>query len=201
MKSSYQPSKNALQISLPVVQKGNPVLRIPARPVTKEEIGRAKLTTIIAQMKRVLAEQDDAVAIAAPQIGESLRLFVVSGKVFLPNYPDISVEEMETIKKGKSEVTIPVDMVFINPELLKLSQKKQVMMEGCLSVRWLYGNVKRSLKATVKAVDENGIPFSRGGSGLLAQIFQHEIDHLNGVLFTDSATDLKEELPEKPKHI
>ena len=65
------------------------------------------------------------------------------------------------------------------------------MEEGCLSVRDYYGKIKRSTKATVRAYDENGNPFERGGSRLLAQIFQHEIDHLNGTLFTDSAKDVQ----------
>ena len=69
--------------------------------------------------------------------------------------------------------------------------------EGCLSVRWLYGKVERAEKITVRAYDENGKPFTMGASGLLAQAFQHEIDHLNGILFIDKATDLKEMIPEE----
>ena len=68
-------------------------------------------------------------------------------------------------------------------------------MEGCLSVRWLYGKTYRSKKAMIIAYDENGKRFQRGASGLLAQIFQHETDHLKGVLFTDHAKEIKEELP------
>jgi peptide deformylase len=71
------------------------------------------------------------------------------------------------------------------------------MPEGCLSVRWLYGNTFRSKKATVTAYDENGKKFVRGASGLLAQIFQHETDHLVGTLFIDHAKNIKEELPPK----
>ena len=69
------------------------------------------------------------------------------------------------------------------------------MPEGCLSVRWLYGNTFRSKKATITAYDGNGKKFTRGASGLLAQIFQHETDHLGGILFIDHAKDIKEELP------
>jgi peptide deformylase len=66
-----------------------------------------------------------------------------------------------------------------------------------LSVRWLYGNTHRSKKATVTAYDEEVKKFTRGASGLLAQIFQHETDHLKGILFIDHAKDIKEELPVK----
>ena len=66
------------------------------------------------------------------------------------------------------------------------------MEEGCLSVRFLYGKVERAVKASVEAFDENGNKFTKGGSGLIAQIFQHETDHLNGALFIDKAKDVTE---------
>jgi peptide deformylase len=78
-----------------------------------------------------------------------------------------------------------------------MSQEKKPMTEGCLSVRWLYGNVMRSTKATLVAQDERGQQFTMGASGLLAQIFQHEVDHLDGVLFVDKATNLEEVPPEE----
>ena len=73
------------------------------------------------------------------------------------------------------------------------------MPEGCLSVRWLYGEVKRSTNATIRAYDEDGKVFTRGGGGLLSQIFQHEIDHLDGIIFTDKAKNLVELKPEDLK--
>ena len=84
-------------------------------------------------------------------------------------------------------------MVFINPKISKISKEKEWMPEGCLSVRPIYGKTWRSKKTTVTAYDENGIKFQRGASGLLSQIFQHETDHLNGILFIDHAVDLIEE--------
>jgi peptide deformylase len=70
------------------------------------------------------------------------------------------------------------------------------MEEGCLSVRWVYGKTKRADKAMVEAYNERGHKFVRQGSGLLAQIYQHEIDHLNGILFIDKASHLVEIKPE-----
>ena len=70
------------------------------------------------------------------------------------------------------------------------------MEEGCLSVRYLYGKVSRANQATIEAYDEKGKKFQRGGTGLLAKIFQHEVDHLNGILFIDKAKNL-EEIPPK----
>ncbi|MEK7105795.1 MAG: peptide deformylase, partial [Patescibacteria group bacterium] len=72
--------------------------------------------------------------------------------------------------------------------------KKELVSEGCLSVRWKYGLVKRATTATVRALNAEGNEFVMSGKGLLAQIFQHEVDHLNGVLFIDTAIDV-EDLP------
>ena len=107
-----------------------------------------------------------------------------------------SLSEEEVIENPNEDAEIK-DLVFINPKISKLSRDKDWMPEGCLSVRWLYGKTFRSKKATITAYDENGQKFTRGASGLLAQIFQHETDHLNGVLFIDHAKDVKEELPLK----
>jgi peptide deformylase len=174
---------------IPIVQKGDPVLRKQAEPVALTDIASPKIKAVIAKMTEALYQEEDGVAIAAPQIGESLQIFIVAGKVLAPHYPDI--EETDPI---------PADLVCINPEIIKLSKTKKKMPEGCLSVRWLYGNVLRSTKATITAHDENGKLFTRGGSGLLAQIFQHETDHLKGTLFIDTAEDIEDMPPEKQKH-
>ena len=92
------------------------------------------------------------------------------------------------------------DLVFINPVLTKMSKEKKWMEgEGCLSVRWVYGKVQRSTKVTIRAYDEFGRAFERGAGGLLAHIFQHEVDHLNGILFIDTAKDLEEVDPKDVK--
>ncbi len=173
-----------------IVQNGDPVLRAIAPAVPLEEISSPRIQNIIARMKEALATQDDGVAIAAPQIGESVRIFVVSGRVFDENFV-----RGEGTSSERSE--IPPDQAFINPVLTKLSREKKYMMEGCLSVRPIYGKIKRSTRATVEAYDEYGKKFVRGASGLLAEIFQHEIDHLDGILFIDKAKDLEEITPEE----
>jgi len=170
-----------------IVQKGEPVLRQIAEKVAITDIKTERIQNILKDMSVALASQDDGVAIAAPQIALPLRIFVVSRKV-------------EIIMKGLEEAPEAEragikDSVYINPEINKLSKKKQILDEGCLSVRPIFGKVERSEKATVTAYDENGKKFTRGATGLLAQIFQHETDHLNGVLFIDKAVELKEVLP------
>ncbi len=164
-----------------IVQKDDPVLRKKAALVAPEEIGSKKIRDVIARMKKAMHAEDDGVAIAAPQIGESLQIFVV-------NSAALASVAGEAFEEGSE----PEDLVFINPEIVKLSQKKRRMEEGCLSVRWLYGEVMRSEKATIKAYNEKGEKITRGAGGLLAQIFQHEIDHLNGILFIDKAKNLRD---------
>ena len=173
-----------------ILQKESPVLRKVSSSVPLEEISSPKINKILEEMKAALLSQDDGVAIAAPQIGYPLRIFVVSKKV----------EEIiaEAKNKGKtSSDPLAEDAVFVNPIIKKLSKEKKTVEEGCLSVRYLYGEVSRSTKATIVAYDENGKKFERGGTGLLAQIFQHEVDHLNGILFIDKARNVEEIFPEK----
>jgi len=179
---------------VPILQKDNLVLRKVALEVPVETIKSPKVVAILAQMKEALDSQEDGVAIAAPQIGESLRIFVVSEHALeIPN----KIEQRKKVLKDKDKKY--GHLVFINPTITKVSKGKTFLEEGCLSVRYAYGKVKRFNKASVEAYDENGKLFKRGGSGLMAQIFQHEIDHLNGVLFIDKAIDV-EEVPPK-EHI
>lgn len=179
-----------------IVQNGDPVLRKVAKEIPVADIGSLKTKKIIREMKQALATQADGVAIAAPQIGYSVRIFVVSGKIFDERWQDGANLSQTEIKK------IP-DAVFINPTITKVSKTKKWMHEGCLSVRPLWGEVERSTHATIEAYDETGKKFTRGSSGLLAHIFQHETDHLNGVLFIDNARDVAPgpvpELIENPK--
>ncbi len=175
-----------------IVQKNSTVLRQNTKEIPVSEIATLKIRKILKEMSLALKSQSDGVAIAAPQIGYPLSIFVVSGKIF---HKDFVRGEKEFEKIQKNEM--PNDLIFINPKILKLSREKEWLPEGCLSVRWLYGKTHRSKKATISAYNENSKKFQRGASGLLAQIFQHETDHLKGILFIDHAKDIKEELPIK----
>lgn len=167
----------------PIAQEGEVVLRQKAKAVAKKDITSRKIKTVISRMKKALAGEEFGVAIAAPQIGESLRIFVVAGKALVPEQDELD-EETPAVR--------PPDMVFINPELVRLSRAKKEMSEGCLSVRGKYGTVVRHEKASVKAFNEKGEPFTYNGTGLVAHIFQHEYDHLEGILYIDKAKKLTE---------
>jgi peptide deformylase len=164
----------------PVIQAGDAVLRQKAKAVFKKDIGSPKVKRVISNMKKVLQGEEFGVAIAAPQIGESLRIFVVAGRAMLPD-------------DAPEGTPPPPDLTFINPEIVRLSRAKKEMSEGCLSVRGKYGAVVRHEKATVKALNEAGTPFTYNGTGLMAHIFQHECDHLEGILYTDKAVRLTDD--------
>lgn len=163
----------------PILQKEDPRLREVSREVKPDEIQGVAIQKVIANMKEAMHNENDSAAIAAPQIGELVRIFILSHSI-LP-------------KKDGGESK---DLVFINPKIIKHSRTKQYVEEGCLSVRWLYGDVERFDKVTVEALDENGKKVVYGGSGIVAQAFQHEIDHLNGVLFIDRAINIRDVPPE-----
>jgi len=181
--------KKEKQLGPAIVQSGDAVLRLTAAPVLKKDFGSKELLATIDLMNASLEGEFDGVAIAAPQIGISQRIFIISRKAF-------AVEEEKNTKKGsapKKPVHIPEkNIVCINPEIIKTSRKKVKVPEGCLSVRWFYGNTMRHEKATIRAYDEFGKSFTLGGTKLIAQIFQHETDHLNGTLFIDHATEIME---------
>lgn len=168
-----------------IVQSGSPVLNAHAKIVPLKDIGSPEIKKILGAMQNALDKEPDGVAIAAPQIGVSLRIFIVSRRAFLVD------AESKSGKEAKDIVKNAANMVVINPEITRLSRKRVEVPEGCLSVRWYYGNTLRHEKATIRALDENGKPFTYGGSGLIAQIFQHETDHLNGILFIDHATQIE----------
>jgi peptide deformylase len=155
-------------------------LRAHTAPVKKSEFGTPELKEIVLTMQKALAKEHDGVALAAPQIGISKRIFIVS---------PLAYEEKAKWKP----------LVFINPTLTKISKKMEERQEGCLSVRWIYGKTKRHVSATVEAQDADGNKFSFGATGLIAHIFQHEIDHLEGILFIDHGYELEEYTEEEIK--
>ncbi len=178
----------------PIVTKGAKILKTKMKEVPKNLFGTAELQDIINRMSASLRETAHGVAIAANQIGIPYRIFVVRGFVLENKQRNEISEEMDEDE----------DQAFINPKVVKISRKKELMDEACLSVPGLHGTIKRALQATVRAYDIEGIRFERGGSGLLAQIFQHETDHLEGILYVDKATEVSkvkedEEKVEKTK--
>ena len=162
-----------------IVVEGDPVLRATAKAVEPSEFNGKELKALIATMSKALRDEPYGVGNAAPQIGVSKRIFLVRGFV-LANMrrDDVGADKVE-------------DKAFINPSIIRRSKKKVAIEgEGCLSVPEVYGTVTRSIKVTVRAQDETGKKFERGGADVLAEIFEHECEHLDGILFIDHATDI-----------
>jgi peptide deformylase len=116
------------------------------------------------------------VGLAAPQIGLSERIIVIEY---------FEREEEEEVEDAPKKV-----WALINPEITKASEERLMGVEGCLSIPGLVGEVERHAEVQVKALNRHGKPMKVKAKGWLARIFQHEIDHLNGVLFTERATRL-----------
>ena len=143
-----------------ITKHGEPVLKKKAEPV---DLGAMKkeLPKLLTDMWETMYAVN-GVGLAAPQVGLSLRLAVIDVK-----------------PEGKSE-----KLVLVNPEIV--SREGDITdEEGCLSVPGLYAKVKRHQRVRVRAFDENGRPWERAGTGLLARAFEHEVDHLDGKLFLD----------------
>lgn len=151
-------------------------MREKAKEVPVQEIKNRKFRELIQKMELAIAENDEAVAVAAPQVGESWRVFAISEWA----------KHAETRKEKKEFKNI----IFINPKIVKISQRRKKMPEGCLSTPSVFGTTKRAEKIRVEALDGNGKKFTHSASGLFAQALQHEIDHLDGILFVDEATNL-----------
>ena len=152
-----------------IVTLPEPVLRRKAHTITKFD---KNLQTIIDDMIETMREAP-GVGLAAPQIGLSERIIVVE------YYEHDKDEEKEDAPKKVWAV--------LNPEIVKASQETLMGVEGCLSIPGLVGEVERHASVQVRGLNRRGKPIRVKAQGWLARIFQHEVDHLNGVLFTDRA--------------
>ena len=155
-----------------IVTLPEPVLRRKARTVTTFD---KKLQTLIDDMIETMREAP-GVGLAAPQVNVSERLIVVE-----------YAEEQDEEAEGQPEKPKKL-FVLINPEIVKSSTETLMGVEGCLSIPNLVGEVERHAVIQVKGLNRHGKPTKVKADGWLARIFQHEIDHLNGILFPDRAT-------------
>ncbi len=160
-----------------IITVPHPTLNKKARKVT--DFG-PQLQTLIDDMVDILRAAP-GVGLAAPQVDALLRLIVI----------EFGDEEDETVP--------PKLYAFINPEIARHSRETLMGTEGCLSVPNFVGEVERYESITVKGLNRQGKPIKVKAQGWLARIFQHEINHLNGILFTDLATQIWEPVTEEEK--
>ena len=155
---------------LKVARMGHPVLRERGRPLETSELRSPRVQKLIDDMIDTMREYN-GVGLAAPQVHESVRLFVA----LLADDPD----------EGTSAV------VIVNPEIVSNTSARQEGWEGCLSIPDIRGLVPRFTDITVKALDRDGRPIELRLRDFPARVVQHETDHLDGVLFFDRMTSMQ----------
>lgn len=152
---------------LKIITNPNPILRQKALPI--KSATTAEMKALIPEMIETMLKKD-GVGLAAPQVNESIRLIVI-------RYKDDN-------------------LVMINPKIIKKSLLKEWDEEGCLSFPYIFGDVKRCKKVTVTYLDATGKEQKLVGEGFLARVIQHEVDHLDGILFVDKAKNLRKLEPD-----
>ena len=149
---------------LSIIIHPNPILRKKSKEINEKEISSHEFQELCLDMAKTMQEEK-GVGLAAPQVNKNIRLIVVNAQ------------------DG------PITM--INPKILKKSWAKEWNEEGCLSIPGVYGEVKRAKKINCTFLDKKGKKIKMQANGLMAYIIQHEIDHLDGVLFIDKARNIK----------
>ncbi|MBI4090243.1 MAG: peptide deformylase [Candidatus Kerfeldbacteria bacterium] len=141
-----------------IVKLGAPILRRQAAPVDLNSLKTANIESLLKDLVATMIEAQ-GIGLAAPQVGVSLQVAIINGQ------------------------TGP--FAIINPRIIKRSRQTEVAEEGCLSIPGVFGLVRRPARVTVSYYDQDHQLRTRAAVGLLARVFQHEIDHLNGILFID----------------
>jgi peptide deformylase len=155
-------------------QFGNPILRKTALRLTNEQINSEKVKSIINNMKYTLAQKEYGIGLAAPQIGESIAVCI------------IALKPTPTRPNNKE-----LKMTMINPLITKIYGVEEGMWEACISGSDIYAKASRFKRIHLRWQNEKGDVEERDFDGIVAQVIQHEVDHLNGILFVDRVLDSK----------
>lgn len=173
----------------PVILKPHKVLASRAAALPPSDITGTRIRRLISDMKDTLVAAPDGVGLAAPQIGESVRIFLISEEAEVID-ANLSKSDFDRLSRADAPQKAWEYRVFINPTFTKRSRAKKEMAEGCLSVPRKFGFVSRSEKVFLEWYDESGKKHARGFSKFFARVLQHEMDHLEGKLITDRARKL-----------
>ncbi|MEI6865944.1 peptide deformylase [Flavicella sp.] len=169
---------------LPIVAYGDPVLRKAGKNIDTDY---PELEKLITNMWETMSNAQ-GVGLAAPQIGKSIRLFIIDTSPYAKD-EDLSEEDKNTLKDFKH--------VFINAQILTEEGDEWAFNEGCLSIPDIREDVFRKEQITIEYQDENFNKQTKTLNGLVARVFQHEYDHIEGILFTDKLSSLKKRLLKK----
>ncbi|HLD21715.1 MAG TPA: peptide deformylase [Patescibacteria group bacterium] len=154
-------------MSLRIYTTEDPEVRTVSTEISRTELQKKELQEFAKELAKAMVDFD-GVGIAAPQVGKCIRMIA------------IAKEYAETKEH----------LILVNPRIASAGKKTANMEEGCLSVPQTYGLVERATKVRVKATQLNGETIDIKAKGMFARILQHEVDHLNGILFIDKATEI-----------
>ena len=160
----------------PIVVYGSPVLRKKAPPVAKDYPNLNQFVTDLFETM----EKSDGIGLAAPQVGRSIRIFVIDASALADEHP-----ELNGFRKA-----------FINPQIVERSDEISTYNEGCLSLPTIREELERPSKIKISYVDEDFITHEESYDGIIARIIQHEYDHLDGILLVDHLNPLKRKMLE-----
>ena len=164
---------------LPIIAFGDPVLKKKAVDITKDYPG---LSELIANMFDTM-KNAKGVGLAAPQVGVSIRLFIVDAAPYLDEEDEEDKEGLKSFRR-----------VFINAQILEEDGEKWKFNEGCLSIPAIREDVERKPELRIRYWDENFVKHEEAFNGIRARIIQHEYDHIDGILFTDRINPLRKRL-------
>lgn len=165
---------------LPIIGYGDPVLKRKAKEISASY---PNLKELIGNMYETMYNAS-GVGLAAPQVGESIRLFIIDTSPFL----DMDDEKIQDLQVSR------VKEVFINPTIVGETGESWLFEEGCLSIPNIRENIRRKSDIYIEYYDENFISKKVNFSGIVARVIQHEYDHIQGILFTDKLTSFKKRL-------
>ena len=165
---------------LPIVGYGDPILKKKAQIVEKTY---PDLKSLISDMFETMYHAS-GVGLAAPQIGKSIRLFII----------DTSAFDNKDFEESSGFKTATLKKVFINPEIINESGEAKPFEEGCLSIPNVREIINRKSEIKLSYFDENFVCHQESFNGIIARVIQHEYDHIEGVLFTDKVSPFKKKL-------
>lgn len=151
---------------LKIITQPNPILRKKSAEISPEIIAGREFKNLISAMEKTMVKTD-GVGLAAPQIGKNVRLAVVNSKDGI--------------------------ICLINPKITKKSWAREIAQEGCLSIPGVFGKVRRHKKISLAYYGRDGKKTKMAAAGMMARVIQHEIDHLDGILFIDKAVEIENE--------
>ncbi len=164
---------------LKIITNPNPILRKKSAEISQKDVSSKEIKELCSGMEKLMIASD-GVGLAASQVGKNIRIIVINA--------DEAVKRASSLKINAVKGLI----YMVNPKITKKSFAREWGEEGCLSIPDVFGQVRRHKKITCRYFGLDGKQIKLNAAGLLARVIQHEIDHLDGILFIDKANNIKE---------